>query len=97
MNNKTLQRIIETLEGNVQSQGIKVKFSNWMVIGSEEWNETPDQIKAYAYQAAKVCGWSEESLKTLVVGVYKHIDKDMANFTISELEHLTKIYPLEIK
>jgi hypothetical protein len=96
MENYSLQRIIESINGNVQSQGIKVKFAAWMIMGSQEWNETPDQIKAYAYQAALVTGWTNQSLINTACGAYPHMDKYMAKFTIEHLVDLVKEHPLEI-
>ncbi len=89
--------IISTLDGNVQSQGIKARFPEWMVIGSPEWDQTPDKMKAYAYQAAKATGWSDKSLIEAVCSVYEHIDEFMAKFTLSVLEDLKKEYPLEVE
>lgn len=85
--------IITTIDGNVQSEGIKIRFPGWMVIGSSEWLESSDEIKAHAYQAAKKHGWSDESLVKSVVAVHQHIDRKMAEFTISELQEMSKSHP----
>jgi len=90
------ERIIESINGNVQAQGIRIKFKNWMVMGSEEWNNTPDKIKAYAYQAALSTGWSDESLINAVCAVYEFIDKNRAKIIISLLSDMAKEYPLEV-
>jgi hypothetical protein len=92
----SFQRLIDTIDGNIQSQGIKVRFPAWMVIGSPEWEITPERIKAYAYQAAKTTGWSDESLINAVTAAYKHIDKHMAKFTIETLKILAEEYKLEV-
>lgn len=91
------KRMIESLDGIVQSYGLKVRFKNWMVMGSDEWNETPETVKSYVYQIAKSCGWTEGALKNLLVSAYPYIDKNMAEFTISELVGLAIRYPLETK
>ncbi len=96
-NKVAFQRIIDTLDGCVNAQGIKVKFPAWMVMGSKEWDATPDQIKAYAYQAAKVTGWTNESLVKAVCNVYEFVDVHMAKYTVSLLEDMTKQYPLEVE
>jgi 6-phosphogluconolactonase/glucosamine-6-phosphate isomerase/deaminase len=92
----TVPRILETLDGNIQCHGLKVKFKNWMVMGSDEWNSTPDTVKSYAYQVAKKwCGWTDGALKNILIATFPYIDKNMAEFTISELQHLADTYPLE--
>ena len=96
-NKRAFQCIIDTLDGCVNAQGIKVKFPAWMVMGSKEWDATPDQIKAYAYQAALVTGWSKDALMKAVCSVYDFVDIHAAQFTIDLLESLTKQYPLEIE
>lgn len=97
-NNKiAFQRIIDTIDGNVQSKNIKVKFSAWMVIGSKEWEETSDETKAHAYQAALALGWTKESLIKTVCAVYDHIDPHMAKFTVSLLEELSETHTLQIE
>lgn len=92
----TIQKIIDSINGNIQAQGIKVRFPAWMVMGSPEWENTPEQIKAYAYQAATITGWSDEALVTAVCGAYQFIDKHMARFTIEVLQDLKTKYPLEV-
>jgi len=97
INKTAFQRVIDTLDGCINAQGIKVKFPAWMVMGSKEWDATPDQIKAYAYQAALVTGWTDKSLIQAVCSVYEFIDAHAASFTIRLLEDLAKQYPLEVK
>jgi hypothetical protein len=91
------RRIIDSLDGNIQAQGIKVRFPAWMVIGSLEWMETPEEIKAYAYQAALVTGWTNEALINAACAVYPHIDKHTAKFTIEHLIDLVKEFPLQVE
>ncbi len=91
------RRIVDTLDWCVQAQGIKVRFPAWMVMGSQEWNAISDQTRAYAYQAAKITGWSKQSLIAAVCNLYEFIDKHVANFTIDFLEDLVKEYPLEVE
>jgi hypothetical protein len=97
INKTAFQRVIDTLDGCVNAQGIKVKFPAWMVMGSKEWDATPEQVKAYAYQAALVTGWTNKSLIAAVCSVYEFVDSHMANFTIELLEDLAKKYPLEVE
>jgi hypothetical protein len=85
------------LNGCVQAQGIKVNIENWLVMGSREWNETPDNIKAWAYQAAGVTGWSNEALVRIVTDKYKHIDEEMAQITINLLKDLSSEHKLEVE
>lgn len=92
---RVYQTVISTINGDVQAQGFKVNFPAWMVLGSLEWAKTPDRIKAYAYQAAKSCGWSDDSLIQAVVAVHQHIDRTVAELTLSELKELERQYPLK--
>lgn len=88
--------LIDSINGNVEAQGVKAKFSAWMVMGSVEWENTSEEIKAYAYQAAIITGWSDKSLIEIVCNSYPFIDKNMAQFTIDLLQELKTKYPLEI-
>lgn len=94
---ETFKRIIESIDGNVQAQGIKIRFPAWMVMGSAEWQETPEEIKAYAYQAAMTTGWTHRSLINAVCASYPHIDKHMAASTIDYLCFLAKEHTLEVE
>ena len=91
------QKIVDIINGSVYSQGIKVRFPGWMVLGSKEWDETPNEIKAYAYQAVLATGWTKESLIKTVCALYNFIDEHMAEFTINLLNDLVKQYPLEVE
>jgi hypothetical protein len=85
------------LNGCVQAQGIKVNIENWLIMGSEAWNKTPDNIKAWAYQAACITGWTDEALIHIATNKYKHIDADMAKITIDLLKDLSSEHKLEVE
>jgi len=87
---------LTALDGSVQSQGIKASFKDWLDIGSEEWQKTPDKVKAAAYQAAKVCGWRDEGLKQLILNqLTPRSDEFTAEFTLDILKKLAATYPVE--
>jgi hypothetical protein len=93
MEDITLQRIIDSIDGNVHSKRIKIKFPAWMVMGSPEWDKTTDEDRAYAYQAALAMGWTKESLAKVVCSAYTHVDKHFANFTLEFLTELASVNP----
>jgi len=77
----------------VQAQGVKTSFADWMVMGSEGWDRTPEQIKSYAYQAAQLTGWHDMALRNAVCAAFPHIDHDMANYTLQLLKEYAVEYP----
>ena len=92
-----MKAVINSINGSVQSQGIRVDVDAWLLIGSKEWEATPDEVKAYAYQAALATGWTDEALINAVVTNYSHLDRAMMEFVIEELHALKQAYPLETK
>lgn len=88
---KTL--VLETLDGNVQSQGIKVSHRDWLDMGSENWNKTPNNIKAFAYQAALSTGWCDDALIQNMISTYSHLDENVLKITLSDLQELSKKFP----
>lgn len=89
--------VIDSINGSVQSQGIKVNIENWLVIGCKEYDETPDEVKAYAYQAAHLTGWTDMSLTNAVSRKYPHLDADMLQFVFDNLKELSEKHKLEVK
>ncbi len=87
-----------SLDGSVQSQGIKVSVRDWLDMGSEGWSKTPEVVKAAAYQAAKVTGWQDAGLlKIMLDNWYPRIDEDSAKFTLETLQDLAQKYPLGVE
>jgi len=89
--------VIESINGSVQSQGIKVAVEGWLAIGSGEWEKTPDEVKALAYQAAKATGWTDKALIAAITRKWQHIDEHMMMFVIDSLQDLAKTYPAVIE
>lgn len=86
------------LNSSVQSQGIKVDFRAWLDMGSQEWKETPEKVKAYAYQAAKVCGWTDAGLKKIILDEFTpRVDDFMANVTMDTLQALAEQFPAKVE
>jgi hypothetical protein len=88
--------ILNSIDGSVQAQGIKVGIEGWLVIGSQAWNATPDQIKSYAYQAAKAAGWNDKSLTGAITRKFPHLDEEMMLSVIDTLKYLVEQHPAEI-
>lgn len=86
-----------SLNGCVQSQGIRVNIENWLVMGSDEWNETPDQIKAWAYQAAGVTGWTDAALSLILTNKCPFMNDDMCVTILNMLKEWAAEYPLEVQ
>ncbi len=91
------EAMLSSLDGDVQSQGIKLSHRDWLDMGSKDWASTDDKAKASAYQAAIVCGWEDLRLKSLMLQQYEHLDQHMVDFTIKELKGLAKSHPLEVE
>ena len=90
--------MIASLNGSVHSQGIKIDICSWLDIGSKEWQDTDAKLKAGAYQAAKVCGWTDQGLTAIITSQYgPRIDQFMADVTIETLRDLAKEYPIEVE
>jgi hypothetical protein len=86
----------DILNGSVQSQGFRVGVENWLAMGSPEWDSTPDEIKAGAYQAAGITGWSDIALKAILIKKCPFMNEDMAGTVLDILKDLARQYPLEI-
>jgi hypothetical protein len=87
-----------SLDGAVQSQGIKLSCRDWLDMGSETWSTTSDKDKAFAYQAALATGWKDEGLLKLMVGAWKpRVDEDVAKFTLQMLKDLVTEYPAQVE
>jgi hypothetical protein len=87
---------IAMLDGSVQSQGVRVSARDWLDIGSEGWKDTSNKVKAAAYQAAKITGWTDDGLKAIMVNTWgPRIDSDVASFTLNLLSEFAKEFPVE--
>ena len=91
-----LDTVFGSLDGDVQSQGIKVGHRDWLDPGSEGYANLPDEVKAAAYQAAKVCGWDDSQLKSLMLQHYPHLDDQFMSLSIKTLVELEEKYPLQV-
>jgi len=90
--------VLVSLDGSVQSQGIKVSARDWLDMGSETWAKTPDEVKAAAYQAAQVTGWQDAGLLKIMVDCWgPRIDIDAAKFTLETLKDLAQQYPVTVE
>jgi hypothetical protein len=87
----------DTLNGCVQAQGVRVGIENWLIMGSPEWNETPDEVKAAAYQAAGVTGWTDAALKLIMQRKCPFMDEDMCSVVLNMLKEWAGEYPLEVQ
>ena len=88
--------ILDTLNGSVYSQGIKIDARDWLDMGSEGWRATTDKQKAAAYQAAKVTGWTDKGLYEIMIKQFgPRIDEFQADLTLGLLRDYEKEYPIE--
>lgn len=88
--------VINALNGSVQSQGIRVDVRDWLDIGSKGWRTTSEKVKAAAYQAAKVTGWTDKGLHALMLKEFApRIDEFQADLTLEILQDFEKKYPVE--
>lgn len=83
-----LNRMIISLEGDLQAKGVKIPLKAWLVLGSMPWLETSDKMRAEAYSKARKSGWTEEALLKIMCAAFPHIDKYMALFTIDLLKEI---------
>lgn len=102
MSNKDIeflkQGVLSSLNGSVQESGIRVNVDAWLNMGSSEWKEIDDKTRAYAYQAAKMHGWSEGALRDIVKTYCPDFKPDFVDYIFSHLNYLTETYPTkEIK
>lgn len=90
--------VLVSLDGSVQSQGVKVSARDWLDMGSETWASTPDEVKAAAYQAAQVTGWKDSGLIKIMVDNWgPRIDEDTAKFTLETLKELAQQHPVAVE
>ena len=81
----------DTLNGSVQSQGIKVDVRAWLDMGSKEWQDTEPDIKARAYQAALVTGWTDQGLISFMTKEFApRVDEEWAKLTLDTLRDCLK-------
>lgn len=91
-------KISETLNGAVQGQGVKVDVRHWLDMGSKEWKECPDEVKAAAYQAALLSGWTEQGLIRVMLSEFKpRVDEEWAKTTIATLKEMLESYPVVVE
>jgi hypothetical protein len=89
---------VSSLNGSVYSQGVKVDHRAWLDMGSKEWMDTSDELKAAAYQAAKVCGWTDDGLKNIIVSSFSpRIDHFTADVIIETLQELANKHPIPVE
>lgn len=92
-----VKTVLSSLNGSVHSQGVKVNERAWLDMGSKDWAETPDAVKAAAFQAAKVTGWTEESIKDIMMECYPHIKEFLIDQTLETLRDLEQQFPCEVE
>src|SRR5437660_953560 len=86
------------LDGSVQSQGIRVSARDWLDMGSEEWAKTDNRVKAAAYQAALVTGWTEDGLRSVMTHAWgPRVDDDVATFVLALLRELAEEFPVQVE
>lgn len=87
-----------SLNGSVHSQGVKIDIPAWLDMGSQEWQNTSGELKAAAYQASKVCGWTDDGLKVIMKSEFApRVDDFMADVTLETLQDLAKQFPVEVE
>ena len=93
-----IEHMCDILDGDIYAQGIKIGHRDWLDMGSEGWQQTPDAAKAAAYQVAiKIGGWDEARLKGVMLRRYKHLKGSMMEMTLETLQSLAIQYPLHIE
>lgn len=91
------EHVLSSLDGDVNGQGIKINHRDWLDMGSESWVNTPENVKAAAFQAALATGWDVQQIKLILLQHYKHLKESTVNATIAILEEAAKKYPLAIE
>jgi len=90
--------MLSTLDGDVQSQGIQLSHRDWLDMGSEGWQSTPDEAKAAAYQAAlSVGGWDDGRLTSMMLRQYDHLQQSVVDLTLQTLHRLIDEHPLHVE
>lgn len=91
-------KVLVSLDGAVQSQGIKVNARDWLDMGSENWSTVPDAVKGAAYQAALAAGWKDEGLLKVITECWgERIDEEGAKFTLETLKEFAAEHPCEVE
>lgn len=86
--------LVQHLDSAVQSCGLKINCSQWLDIGSVEYPNTPDEIKAAAYQAAKLRGYQDQGILVAMHELMgKRYDDDTGKFVLNELKELATQNP----
>jgi hypothetical protein len=89
---------LNSLNGDVQRQGIKLDVLDWLDMGSETWRTTPEKDKAAAYQAAKVSGWTDNGLMKLMVKAWgPRVDEDSAKTALEILQIFAELHPVPVE
>lgn len=89
--------VVNSLNGNVHSQGIRIGHKAWLDMGSKEWEETSPENKAHAYQAAKLTGWTDKGLRQIILSEFRpRLDDFWADLIIDTLHSLEKEHPISI-
>lgn len=90
--------IVNFLDSAVQSMGLKISAAQWLDMGSAEYKNTPDEIKAAAYQAAVLKGFKRSGILAAVKELAgKRYDDEVANFTVEMLKELSEKYPAKVQ
>jgi hypothetical protein len=82
------------LDSAVQSCGLKIVCSQWLDMGSLDYPNTPDEVKAAAYQAAKIRGYQDEGILAAMCELMgPRYDDDTGRFVLNELKDLASQNP----
>jgi len=90
-------QVLSMLDGSVQSQGLAVSHRDWLDMGSESWGDTPDNVKAAAYQAAHLTGWDDARLRQIMLHAYTHLTDHLMDTTMECLRGLAMKFPLHVE
>jgi hypothetical protein len=90
----SIDHVLSALDGDVNSQGVRIGHRDWLDMGSEGFANTPEKVKAAAFQAATTVGaWEIERLKSLMVKRYPHITQHIMETAINILQSLAEQHP----
>lgn len=91
-------RVFEMLDGDINSQGLKIGHRAWLDLGSKEWESTTEAQKAAAYQIATgIKGWEPARLANMMLVKYKHMRQSTIDLTFKLLEEWSQQFPLPIE
>lgn len=94
---EAVESLVSQLDGSVQSQGVRLSCRAWLDMGSREWQETDNKTRAAAYQAAKVTGWTDESIADIVRSAFPHIMASVLEYTLKQLVKWSEEYPVQVE